>query len=54
MLLYVRCFAVCVELCAPLALDISQESMRAQLLLLLHVANYHNFTLLIETIEQYL
>lgn len=42
------------ELCAPLVLDISQQTMRSQLLLLLHVANYHNFTLLIETIEQYL
>ena len=42
------------ELCAPLALDITQGSMRAQLALLRHVATYHNFTLLLETIDLYI
>lgn len=51
---YLFVFVCVLELCAPLSLDISQQSIRIQLQLLLHVASYHNFTLLSETIEQYM
>ena len=42
------------ELCAPLQLDISQQSIKSQLSLLYHVASYYNFSLLMETIDLYL
>lgn len=42
------------ELCAPLELDISQQTMKAQLLLLYHVATYYNFRLLMEALDLYL